>query len=1249
MSLDRRLAGAAPDALFALATAAGASPLARHRWASVGHLFHRATALPSGSRTVPFDRLDGLLSACRRDDPALHSREDYVPLDPRVEVVTPVAGELLRMFPGLVERPVADARRWRLVTRACDDAVRERIGFGVSDYVTVGLRSNARAIDALARHWPDGDVTLERPAAVSAAEVAAVVALHAAPDDEVARTEAERAALDWATAPAGGLPYNPDDANSAFGRYFAARSPAAAGRLWLPPAFVPGSLVRGVIDLAREAAADPDAARRWAELTADAARTALWRFAHRIYGTPDTATGPAVTSANRVQWLAALDPKRLLAVQVVARLALDGPVVPAEPAAAEVAQQVREHPDRPVDVPLAGAMLHIDAGVDIVPLIVVAGPGYIGCRQPGGAVVMSLDDLLWISQTATAPSDLWAFCRDLTAPGASRVLAWETIDIFEAWRDNGKSLSRGGRVFDLVLCEPHAGSAEWSRAASLARAERALAATGLPPLGEWAHVERAESGPPAVYGYAARARSGDAPLPRPGDPPGGTAGTPPPRVHGWQLHPGAPAVAIVCADPAWPDGDDGLFHTLAGSYAYGLAGVADTWTAAHQGTTVAGYRVRLTAAAGAGDAIRVAAAAPSGAVVDATLAVDCTPLADLAHRDPDAAKALLAESIAGLVSAGGGDADAVRDAWADAPPTLTIRIMTLPTARADLSAPWPLDEAMAAQIAREIARAVHDAGVAPGVYAGDAANALDRDVLAPAALAALTSRLAAHDADDLVRTGMTQLDRALATGNHTVRDLEQSAQTMPVDYDPIERIAAIRQETLTLRRCQEIAVEAALRTQPTGAAPVTQLAWMEILAAAHAYLLATSRSETVYHQVRPAAIEITGMHEVEVRDDDRPPRPPGAGGYALDPAALQNARQQERLADPGTLPAGATALHPVAAESPADDDHDDGEHVRGPAIAPALDAAMLAAYGATATDLASTLLALAQWPLAADDDDTVPVHRDAVLDYLADATTWAGDAAGPARDAAAVTMLTSTAAGLAAADWRPWHARSRQKRLLAQPIPQLRDGRLVIAPHTCFGSASVYLAQIAQGQLPWTQPPPPAGVADALAGVRDRRNRALEREVEQQLRDAGHAVVARVRETDPQRLGVPELQTEIDIVAGRPGSLHLWLLEVKDPAGVYVVPEIRRQLDRFYIGGRREPAYAAQLQRKLDDLAPHADAVAAALGLPPAAVGEAYEISAAFVTRHLTPAAYVGGPFPFTTQRRLLDDLADDTLLRDAR
>lgn len=140
---------------------------------------------------------------------------------------------------------------------------------------------------------------------------------------------------------------------------------------------------------------------------------------------------------------------------------------------------------------------------------------------------------------------------------------------------------------------------------------------------------------------------------------------------------------------------------------------------------------------------------------------------------------------------------------------------------------------------------------------------------------------------------MVEAERAAADRERNIRNLEQSSR-LALEWDPVARMAEVQSEHLVLRRCIEILVELGLRDQPHGQTPVDQLAWMELLAAARAYFEATSRSESVHHQVRPTAIKISDMYEIEGID---PPEeaavPTAAGGgrvYDFDGQAFQKAR-----------------------------------------------------------------------------------------------------------------------------------------------------------------------------------------------------------------------------------------------------------------------------------------------------------------------------------------------------------------------
>jgi len=514
--LDRRVAARSLGGLLTLVTAAGASPTARHRWASVGHLTARSLALAKhGSKGVAPAALESLLAGARRDDPRLEFLEDFLPNDPRAVVLARRGDRLVRLFPGSAERPVADVERADMVAAAVDDFLVPRLGFGVRDYVDTGLLYLDHAIGCLALAWPDHDddpAGLSAPPRISEAEYDAAAALVMQPPPPGITGSARRAAaLQFATSPAGTLPYEPGHPNSVFDRYFAVSLPAAAwpelprvepavkGLWFLPPAFIPDALGYGVTVLARKAAADADCARRFAQLAARRARRALWRFGN-LLGPGDDESGPVVSPGNVVQWVSLLGEARAVLVQLVASLASTRLPFDGEPVAFKISRDSRGSRE-PIRVPMPGGVLTLDSRTDIIPLLVSVSAGHGAAQQFPGAAAMSLDDLTWAAQTADADSDLFMFCRELAAPDRPQIFEWEAINLWEWWRSNGKTFFGGGVAPDVMHIEPHWGDAEWERASGQASLERALLATGLPPTSAFDVVERTGSGPPSVYAW----------------------------------------------------------------------------------------------------------------------------------------------------------------------------------------------------------------------------------------------------------------------------------------------------------------------------------------------------------------------------------------------------------------------------------------------------------------------------------------------------------------------------------------------------------------------------------------------------------------------------------------------------------------------------------------------------------------------------------------------------------------------------
>ena len=1210
--------------LWALLVAAGASPSVRHRWVRVGMLATEMVALDHvGGKPIGAGQLQELFDACLPDPSGHAMLEDFLPEDPRDQVRVRVGDRLFRLGPGEVERPVADVERALLVAGAIDDVLEAPRGFGVLHVLEVLLGYQDAAIEVLAGSWTADEPDFEGHAALSDGEVEAARRLvELGTPDGVAPTDAHRKALEWLTCDAPSLRYEAHHPQSSVGRFMRVRRAGEAEPRWLPLFLLPAVLGYAVAELAGEVATVADARRRFAEVVAAEVRRCLWRF-DSVIGPPDVGGAPCVTPKDVVQWVLSRTSRRSLLVQVASALRADMLDLPDVPEALRAAALVAADGDEVVRVRMAVGELGIHPGAEVVPLLVVAMPAYIGAPRQPGLPGLSLDDLRWIAASAESKADLFSYCRDMARPDLPTYMGWEGIDSWEWWRSNSKSFFSGGLSPSFMAVAAHGGTAEWRWWAQNSDLEVALAILGLPPLRETLTAPTVrDDGPRSVVTFASGGH----------DAKGRLGGHPRPDLIAWSVHLGSVPVATTALRPEWEDHHVNFLSNLATGFGFAFGRVAETWVESHEGFGVGGYVVGLSvgkATSGVLSVTSVVRGGPSpirgGDVVAVELALDVDALGGVSDATAVFHEAM-ATAIGAFVAAAGidtGKAEAVAARIRATSPTFAASVERPLTVRNELFSPVGMDDALLSMVDRKVAEAVRAAGVEPGDYAGEDAKLLDRDVLAPAALTLLESTLAGHAMDDVMLFGVSQMERCLAWNHRAVREVQQSAAAMDLAWDPVARYQELEAEYITLRRCIEAALEVALRSAPSGSLPVDEVAWGEILAAGRGYLDATMRSEAIHHQVNPTVLRVSSSFELSTAPDKSGMSDAASAGrgrlYDFDAQAFSRIR----------------TLDALAGESPVDTDlAGDGQVVDS-----VIDEAMLKGFGASATDVFTVLSALAGWPLAEDDPDAVAIEIDAAVEHVLEVSELGHVDRGRERARAALGMLTSSTAQLLAADWKPWHARSRMRRILIQPLPLLTDGRIVVSPRLCLTTASIYLRYLVQGQLPWSQPAPPGVVVKALDEFRDRRNKALESEVATLLRSEGWSVIANVKETDPERLNVPHLQTEIDVVAGRAGDPTIWLLEVKDPVEVFALTDIRRTLDRFFVDEDKKPAYAAQLQRKVNDLAPHAAHVAAALALPPQYPDAPYVVEPLFVTRQPTAAQFVSSPFPFTSAGRLLNHL----------
>jgi hypothetical protein len=231
--------------------------------------------------------------------------------------------------------------------------------------------------------------------------------------------------------------------------------------------------------------------------------------------------------------------------------------------------------------------------------------------------------------------------------------------------------------------------------------------------------------------------------------------------------------------------------------------------------------------------------------------------------------------------------------------------------------------------------------------------------------------------------------------------------------------------------------------------------------------------------------------------------------------------------------------------------------------------------------------------------------------------------------AAALGALTLRGVDLAGIDIEPWEFSKRRFRLVAQPVIEQPDGRLLVLPWWTGQSARIYMLYLHDGRLPWPDSTMDPQLKAALDRYREGLNRELEDEIARLVQGAGFKTRVRIKKA--QGIGIPFLSGEIDVLAAAPNGDTLWVLEAKDPARVYSIAEMQRAVQRFYAPN---DGYVAKLLRKLVDVRTDPISVARGLGAAPTH----REVRGVMVTRRPVPAAFVPyPPVPFVTISDLMN------------
>lgn len=475
---------------------------------------------------------------------------------------------------------------------------------------------------------------------------------------------------------------------------------------------------------------------------------------------------------------------------------------------------------------------------------------------------------------------------------------------------------------------------------------------------------------------------------------------------------------------------------------------------------------------------------------------------------------------------------------------------------------------------------------------GEAAQALLRDKVVPAAGTVVDRLIARYNRDDLLSLACSQVDFI-----EECRHAESVAWTA-TDIDVVGRAARILVEKLV----------AANHT--SGDSPEL-LDWQELLAASECWIEAATLTSIVGRQLEVVNLRMLENGEYRVAERSR-------GLVDLDAYAVARA---ESAGEDGGLTIRALPLL---------DGH--SSIVRQePSASGGWNAVLYGYYEHFGTSLEAIVHVLLRLG-----ESTFGVASVEELQRYC-LIAWSG----PSSDIAqAVQVLILRATELRSEGVLPWRAQERAHRLASHPLPEVHADTVAVMPAWIRGATFILLRYLSEGRLPHPTRTLGGQLEKALSAYRNELTREIEREVTAVL--SAHSLPFLANVKAPQTLGLPALSGEIDHICAVEATRTLWVLEEKDPVENHSVDSIRRSLARFV-----DPqGYGYKLKQKVASVSADSTAAAEAIGASPLI---RWHVRGAFVTRRPIPAGFAGIDFPFATPQTVVMLLTSARHPRSAR
>jgi hypothetical protein len=1153
------------SSLLPLLEAASVSPTAGHRLPSLSVVFQAViTRSGDGSRTASPDDLSTFVEAAQRQDPRIATMEDSVPYDPRLEVIARWRGNMYRLLPGALERPVAKLDRLHLLAAAIDPVLVRSIGYGLGDLAELVLRRVDSVAAALASVWLPGPMPdVGDPASLTQAEIDSAGSLAELRELVASCSNPERAdrALTEFSVRRQDLIADVSHPDATFGPLLAVRA-AANEIIPLPGGFLLEALEAAAGELARRAVQmEPSVDRRWEDLVANRIGDMLQASGHRIAGPVRLSDG------SRMHSLITYTPRQVLALDVAASLA-GSSMQDRVSAAGERLDRVRG--GETFKTP--GADIRVNQEAEVVRFLITAAPAGGPMALHGAHPMGTLEDVLWMARVAAkTPEDLWYFFRDWTnPPGVGRKFAWDLIDAWEFWWGNGKSFYRGGRPLTLLMLAPHAAEAEWAAAARWAELERALLRLGLPPVSAWPLLDEDPD-----WGFTVGHLSNDI------------------VFHVLSLS--AP-VAVRATDQAGPPEQGGTLWGLAQGTAWKLGQARAAWERAAGASGLRAVRVEFSFHdRHQGPQLTLDEADDDGHLV---IGWDVRLQEELLH-DSNTVEASVGQLLASLIVQD--ERESFLEAWSGAPPGVRVDAATVrQRARKPISPIAPHDS-LRSDAQRRIGEQLMTAGVSPSQYEGRDASKLETETIYPRLLKMLRERMQECDARALLLFALTQLERA----NHARIWREQKLawhRGFPVQsFGPGADLEEARERDTTLVRAVSLVIEEMLAEPPAGSNQPDAYFWSDLLSVGELCLESATGSEAIHLNLTPTTVEVTDSFEIQVRTSDDP--------TDVDLRRYSDIRAVQTLPEP--VPIGGSGEPPEE-----DADHEAPKPLVE--LMPELrdiDTAMRRAHGFGLDALTGLLISAQQWEVM----DSEPVGVSDAASIVREAAELAVDGTSEEELHQALMWLSLHRDDLDDQPREHWEVERRPFRLATRPF--VRSGSEVfVLPWSSEVALRTFANYLQDGRLPWPAHLFEEPVVKALERYRQRKNRSLEDECLSRLEDSDFVTGGPIKPEKAATFGFAELRGEIDALCIDPSRSRIWVLEAKDP----YTPFSARQIRRLIIDFHEPDGYVDKLLGKVEDVRRDSESIAEALKVP--TPNRQWEVIGLMVTRHADPAAFAMEP-----------------------